>query len=437
MLQDFFKFLKFKSISADPACKEETLACVHYLKEKLDRMDFHTELWQTSTYPTLFASHMQAGPTKPTLLFYNHYDVQPVDPLDLWDSPPFEPSVRGGEVFARGAQDNKGQCFYVIEALRTLLEKEKRLPVNVKLCIEGDEETGSVGLAGIARSKKKELQADALLIVDLAIKSALEPAITLGTRGLVTLEVRLKGARGDLHSGEHGGVSPNPIHGLVELLSKLHDSETGTVMVPGFYDSVEEISSEEIDFSLDEQEYEKLFGTKPLGGEKQYSPLERAWVRPTLEINGIWGGYSGPGFKTVLPAEASAKISCRLVPHQDPQKIRAAVAEFLQAERPHGFQLHVELHKTGSKAMRTDAESKIATVAKQAYSEVFGTPCTCILAGGTIGIASSLVEASGAEPLFLGLGLPDDQIHAPNEHFGLDRIEKGIQIIQKILKGYH
>lgn len=433
-IDDYFTFLKFQSISADPNHQADVLACLEWLKDYLQKMGFEVEVWPTSTYPTLFASYCKI-PSAKTLLIYNHYDVQPVDPLDEWNSPPFEPTLKGDTVFARGAQDNKGQCFYVLLALKTLLEKEGKLPVNVKLCIEGDEETGSVGLSEIAPFKTKELKADYLLIADLGIKSEKEPAITLGTRGIVTMEVKLTTATSDLHSGEHGGIALNPIQELAHLLSKLHDEETGRVMVPGFYDGVHELTEEErnaLDFSFDAKAYERSFGALPIGGEKNYTPLESAWVRPTLEFNGIGGGYDGPGFKTVLPKCATAKISCRVVANQDPNKIAIQVVEFLEQLKPFGVKLHVEiLHANG--AISTSPASHIAKIAMKTYSEVFNIPCKCIMTGGSIGVVGPLAKASSAEVLFLGLGLPDDQIHAPNEHFNLSRIQKGMAIISNII----
>ena len=266
------------------------------------------------------------------MLIYNHYDVQPVDPIELWHSDPFEPTIRDGEVFARGAEDNKGQCFYVISAIRELLRRDGTLPINVKLCIEGEEETGSSGLAGILATHKESLTADHLFVVDLGIHAPESPALTLGVRGIATMSIELIGSSSDLHSGTHGGIVYNPNRAMVELLAKLHDEE-GRVTVPGFYAEVVTPTTDELaqlDFHFDEAEYEAMFGAKAVGGESSYSALQSAWIRPTLEINGIGGGYIGDGFKTVIPARTVAKLSVRLVPNQDPVKIAAAVERFLQ-----------------------------------------------------------------------------------------------------------
>lgn len=435
ILNDFKKFLSFKSISADKSLKDELLATADWLKNYLENIGFECELWPTKTYPTLFA-HYSKKKDKKTILIYNHYDVQPVDPLSKWDSDPFDAQIKDGLIFARGAQDNKGQCFYVITALKAYLKTFGELPVNVKLCIEGDEEIGSEGLKEVAPFKQDELKADDLWVVDLGILNEDKPAITLGTRGLTALEVTLNTTDHDLHSGEHGGIVLNPIVELCHLLAKLHDEESNRVMVPQFYDHIEELSDEELkalDLHLDEKEYEKNFGAKPIGGEIQYQPLERAWLRPTLEINGIKGGYIGEGVKTVIPQSASAKITCRLVKGQNPYYIQAYISEFLQKEVKKGVKLHIQILNPGSFAMRTKPQSNSAKVVANSFSEIFGKKCSFIMAGGTIGIVEILSQSAQAEVLFFGLGLPTDNIHAPNEHFSIERLEKGAAIIATAL----
>lgn len=426
-LADYYHFLKFQSISSEPSYRAHIEACVQWLSNYLKKIGFHVELWPTQGHPTLFASYERAGPSQPTLLIYNHYDVQPVDPLELWESPPFEPTIRHGQVFARGAQDNKGQCFYVLLALKTLIERNGSLPINIKLCIEGEEECGSKGLDHILKDKRKELKADYLAVVDLGMPNTNTPAVTLGIRGIVTMDVVVTGTHTDLHSGSHGGVAFNPIHALVKLLSMARD-DNGKITIPGFYDGVKPLAANEkaqISLAFDPDSYESDFGAKPTGGETAFNPLERNWTRPTLEVNGINGGYSGDGFKTVIPAKAMAKVSCRLVPDQDPEKIGRLVANFFETHAPQGTRVNVHLHHGGGKAVRGKVESKAVKAFAQAYEEVFQHPCQYIYAGGSIPVVTSLAEASGAEVVMVGLGLPDDCIHAPNEHFGLDRIEKG------------
>jgi len=435
-LKDFYTFLKFQSISTDPAYKKDVLACADWVTSYIKKLGFHVEIWPTTGYPTIFAHYDKAGPSQPTLLIYNHYDVQPVDPLDLWTTPPFEPTVRNGQVYARGAQDNKGQCFYVLLALKTLIEQNGSLPINIKLCIEGEEECGSAGLSKIVETKAKELSADYLAVVDLGIPDIDTPTITLGIRGMMTMEVEVQGSHSDLHSGSHGGMVFNPLHALVELLAGLRD-KSGKITIPGFYDDVDAISDKDkksVSWDFDEAKYEKTFGTKVTGGEINYSPLERNWLRPNLEINGITGGYAGPGFKSVIPAKASAKLSCRLVPHQNPQKIGKLIADHLEKHAPKGVKVTVHVHPGGDVAARSSADTAIATAFTKAYEEIFGKTCQKIYCGASIPVAVKLTKASGAELALVGLGLPDDDIHAPNEHFGLDRIEKGFLSIARTIQ---
>jgi len=434
VLKDYFRFLSFASVSSEPKFEKEMLDCVQWLKKYIEAIGLKTELWETETYPVLFASY-QAGPEKPTLLIYNHYDVQPYDPLELWSSPPFEPKVRDGEVYARGAQDNKGQCFYVLQALKFLLERDGKLPINIKLCIEGEEESGSVGLESILASKKEALSADYLAIVDLGIPDPETPAITLGVRGMSGFDLEIEGSNVDLHSGSHGGIVFNPIHALVKLLALLRD-ENGRIAVPGFYDDVVEMPAQEkqkIDLSFDPEKYRAEFGAEAIGGEIGLPPGERVGIRPTIEINGIHGGYAGEGFKTVIPAKAFAKISCRLVPNQDPEKIAQLLKNFFLQKAPRGLNIHFKSHG-GGRSARSNPSSKVVQAFSKAYSEVFGKPCRFILSGASIPIVTKLAEACGGETVLVGLGLPGDRIHAPNEHFGIDRLEKGAQIISRAIE---
>ncbi|NGX42737.1 MAG: N-formyl-4-amino-5-aminomethyl-2-methylpyrimidine deformylase [Chlamydiae bacterium] len=435
-LRDFFTFLKFQSISSESEHKQDVLACAQWLMDYLIEIGFETELWETSGHPTIFASHLHAGPDKPTILIYNHYDVQPVDPLKLWDSPPFDPTIKEGEIYARGAVDNKGQCFYVLQALKLLLKRDGQLPINVKLCIEGEEEVGSAGLSEILKEKKERLHADYLAIVDLGMLKPDIPMITLGVRGIVTMDVELQGSTTDLHSGSHGGIVYNPIHALAEVLAKCRDA-SGKITIPGFYDAVKPLSDDErsqLALEFDKINYERLFNAKPTGGERDFSPFERAWTRPTLEVNGISGGYTGKGFKTVIPSFAKAKISCRLVPNQDPHEIGKLVADFIKKNTPEGVDVHVEIRSGVGTAVRSDLSSKIVQAFSQAYQEVFQSQTKYTFEGGSIPIVNELSDASESSVVLLGLGLPGDQVHAPNEHFGIDRLEKGCLVIVRALK---
>lgn len=435
-LKEYQTFLSFPSISADPEFKDSLMKCAHWVVEELKAMGFVVELWATTGHPVIFASYQKAGPEQPTLLIYNHYDVQPVDPLDEWTTPPFEPSLRDGEIYARGAQDNKGQCFYVLQSLRLLIESTGTLPINIKLCIEGEEEMGSAGLSRLLPEKKEDLKADYVAIVDLGLSDPNTPSVTLGIRGFVGFDVEVEGSKTDLHSGCHGGIALNPLHALVQLLGGLRDAN-GKITIPGFYDQVAEVSKEErasVSFDFDSDVYQQQIGASPEGGETDYSPLERCWIRPTLEINGIHGGYGGKGFKTVIPAKAQAKISCRLVPNQHPGQIGQLVSDYLLNHAPKGVKVNVEVHKGQGHAVRVSPTSRVVKCFAKAFSEVFGSPCKYIFEGGSIPVAAELAETCGGEMILLGLGLTTDQIHAPNEHFGVDRIEKGILIMARAME---
>ena len=431
--EDYCTFLSFPSVSSEIEFKQDILACADWLVQYIKDLGLHVELWETTGHPTIFASSQPIDPTKPTLLIYNHYDVQPIDPIEEWKTPPFTPTHKDGKVYARGAQDNKGQCFYVLQAIKLLLEHQNSLPINIKLCIEGEEEMGSKGLSELIKSKKKELKADYLAIVDLGLRDSRVPALTMGIRGLVSLEVEVIGSHNDLHSGSHGGIVTNPIHALTELLASLRDDK-GKITIPGFYDQVLPMPLEErakISFNFDMNDYQILTGAYPVGGEKDYSALERAWIRPTLEINGIWGGYTGKGIKTIIPSKAHAKISCRLVPNQEPDYIGELVANFLRNNAPQGVQVNTCIYPGWGKAVRTSYNSNIIKAFSRAFEEIFELPCEFILEGASIPVAAELAEACGGEMVLLGLGLATDQIHAPNEHFDLDRLEKGILIMSR------
>ncbi|MCI0382013.1 MAG: dipeptidase [Chlamydiae bacterium] len=433
LLEDFFTYLRFPSISTDPVYRDSVMSCANFLLDYLKKMGLQSELLHSSGYPAVFASHL-VSKNRPTLLIYHHYDVQPVDPIELWKSDPFQPKMIKGEVFARGASDNKGQCFYTLCALRAFLEIGTKEKINIKIFIEGEEESGGKGTGEILLKHADKLKADYLLIVDSGIPEAGKGAITLGVRGICTMEVTCENAKVDLHSGTHGGIALNPIHALISALAKMWD-ENRKIMVPEFYEDILPISREEMrQFDLEEidlDQYKSHFGVRAFAPESGYSLIESSVVRPTLEINGIAGGYAGPGFKTVIPKEASAKISCRLVPDQDPDKIAKDLFLFLRSKIPATIQMKWTFHH-GAKSFRSSGNSKIAKVAKIAYEEVLKSPCRNILMGGSIPIAGDLTEVSGAKTILIGYSLDSDNFHAPNEHFGLDRIEQGFLTMTKI-----
>ncbi len=434
LLKEFFKLLSFKSISTDPTYKEDCRSCATWLKERIKSIGFTANIWETKGHPAIFAERI-VNKDAPTVLFYNHYDVQPVDPIELWETPPFEPTIREDFVFARGAEDNKGQLFYVLTALTAL--KDSFPNINVKMIIEGEEECGSKSFPAILADHKKELKSDYLLVVDCGFTDKSQPGITLGCRGIVTMTIALEGSNSDLHSGEHGGIVFNPLHGMVELLATLRDKETGKILIENFYSDVIDPTSEERDsfkINISDSDYELRFGAKPNGGETNYSFIESAWLRPTLEINGISGGYAGEGFKTVIPAKVTAKLSARLVPNQNPKKIAAAIKQHLEKNVRDGLKLTISDVSDSGKPLRISPNSKLTEVAKEAYEEATGMHCNTILSGGSIPVTADLAEAAEALPLLIGYGLPEDNIHAPNENFSIDRLKLGTTTIGLILE---
>jgi acetylornithine deacetylase/succinyl-diaminopimelate desuccinylase-like protein len=428
---DYFDFLRFKSISTDPSFESEVRRCSAWVRDYLEKkVGWKAELIETEGYPLVYAENLQAGPQAKTVVIYGHYDVQPVDPLELWKSDPFEPTIRDGKVYARGAVDDKGQIFYAMLAARAWKELGVKLPVNVKFCIEGEEESSSIGLTKALPRLKEKLKGDAILIVDFDQFDPETPAISLGARGLVALEVVLTGSKGDLHSGIHGGMAYNPNRALAELLAKLWD-HTGRVQVPGFYDAVVE-ANEKYDFRYNQEAYTKEFGVEAFGGEQQLSLAERNGLRPTLEINGMGGGYWGAGFKTVIPAKAMAKISARLVPNQDPEKVAKNLSDFLRNHVTKG--IHIEVKRLGGEpAFRSSPDTWLAKAIAMAATEVMQRPCKNIVSGGSIPVVAKMIRELGADVVGMGYGLPTDDIHAPNEHFDLGRMERGFLTVARAL----
>ena len=433
--EDFFRFLQFRSISTDEAYKQECRKSASWLLSYLEGMDFKGELLESSGLPVVFAEK-QTDPSFPTVLIYHHYDVQPVDPLELWDIDPFTPTLKEGKVFARGASDNKGQCFFSITALKAMKELVADLPLNIKFFIEGEEESGGKGTQEVLKKHREKFRADHLCVIDFAIPGKDVPAITVGYRGVLALNIECTNAATDLHSGSHGGIALNPNRILVDFLSKLWD-EKGKVTIPHFYDSISEMLPEEralVDFSFDEDVYRKDFGVGALCYEEGVSsPKEANGLFPTLEINGMWGGYTEEGFKTVIPAKAFAKVSCRLVPGQDPREIRKNLELFMLQSTPKGAALKIT-GDHGAKAYRATGSSPLIQAVRKSIEEVFAKePCLSILCGGTVPIVYDLMEASQAEPAMFGFALDTDNVHAPNEHFEWECFKKGFMTVALML----
>jgi acetylornithine deacetylase/succinyl-diaminopimelate desuccinylase-like protein len=340
---DFFAFLRFPSISTNKKYEQDVRKTASWLSEYMKKIGLEVDIWETSNFPVVFGSYLKAGPDRPALLIYHHYDVQPTDPLELWDNDPFEPIIKENCVYARGASDNKGQCFYSLTALKAYLELSDRIDINIKIVIEGEEESSSKGIKGILKTKKQELKADYLIIADAGISNIDSPAITLGMRGIVSLEVECKNSFVDLHSGVHGGIALNPIRALATLIANMWQP-SGKVAIPHFYDDVQLVKkwADSLDMTFDQDLYTKEFGVHAFSNEEGYSLQESNWLRPSLEVNGMWGGYIEPGFKTVIPSKAYAKISCRLVPNQDPQKIIQNIVEYFKKNAPLGIEISIK-----------------------------------------------------------------------------------------------
>ncbi|GAC1342001.1 MAG: dipeptidase [Candidatus Dormibacteria bacterium] len=428
-------FCRIPSISADPAHAPEVRRNAEYLMAEAQRVGFTTvELLETGGHPAVYAERIVDG-SRPTVLVYGHHDVQPVDPLDEWTSPPFEPEVRDGILYARGAVDDKGQVWMHLKAVQAWLATADELPVNLKLIVEGEEEIGSVHFDALVERERLRFAADLVVVSDTPIFAKGVPSLTTGLRGLATVEVEVTGARVDLHSGLFGGAVVNPVTALTRIIAALHDAE-GRVTVPGFYDAVVAPSAaERADFArlpFSEEAFLREASDAPgVAGESGWSTLERLWVRPTLEINGIWGGYSGPGSKTIVPSRAGAKISCRLVPDQDPMTVAELVAEAVRAAAPRGVVVTATPH-AGGRPVLTPSDHPAIAAARVAMAAGFGAEPAITRSGGSIPPVESFARLLGIPTVLIGVGLPDDNLHAPNEHFDLDQYQRGIRVMARL-----
>lgn len=436
-LDELFELLRIPSVSADSTKKNDVRKAAEFIKEKLTAAGVDkTELCETPGHPIVFGEKI-INPSLPTVLVYGHYDVQPPDPLNLWTSPPFEPVVKDGKIYARGSCDDKGQVYMHIKAFEAMT-KLKSLNCNIKFMIEGEEEVGSEHLGTFVASNKEKLKADVILISDTAIISLDTPSITVGLRGLSYMEVEVTGPNRDLHSGVYGGAVANPINILSKMIASMHD-ENGHVTIPGFYDKVVELSASDrqamnkAPFNI--ESYKKELDIQDIQGEKGYTTLERTGIRPTLDVNGIWGGYTGEGAKTVLPAKAFAKISMRLVPNQDNKEITELFTKHFQAIAPKSVKVKITaLH--GGQAAVTPTDSKAFKAASNAFEEVWGKRPIPTRDGGSIPIVSLFKKELGLDTVLLGFGLDSDAIHSPNEHYGIKNFVLGIETITSFYKHF-
>lgn len=435
-LNELIDLLKIPSISADPSYKDNVYACAQHLADNLTNIGIeNVEICQTAGYPIVYGDKI-VDASLPTVLVYGHYDVQPADPLELWTSPPFEPVIKvtdkhpQGAIFARGACDDKGQMFMHVKAVEAMLASGE-MPCNVKFMIEGEEEVGSANLGIFIKENKAKLKADIILVSDTGMLANDVPSITTGLRGLSYVEVEVTGPNRDLHSGLYGGCVANPINVLAQMIASLHDAN-GKITIPGFYDKVVDLTDEEraemAKAPFSHEAYCQALDLKDTMGEAGYSTPERGSIRPTLDVNGIWGGYTGEGAKTVIASKAYAKISMRLVPDQDPKEITQLFKTHFEAIAPNAVRVVVKPHHGGQAAV-TPIDSIGYKAASLAYEKAFGKKPIPVRSGGSIPIIALFEQELGLKSILMGFGLDSDAIHSPNEHYGLFNYNKGIETI--------
>jgi acetylornithine deacetylase/succinyl-diaminopimelate desuccinylase-like protein len=428
-VSELVTWVKIPSVSSDPAHAADVVRNAAHLADRLRELKAaRVEVWPTAGHPAVFAE-WKGPPGAPTLLVYGHHDVQPVDPLNEWVSPPFEPAVREGRLWGRGVVDDKGQVFIHAKAIESFVATAGALPLNLKLIVEGEEEIGSGNLDILMRERAADLKADFVCVSDTAMFGRGIPSLCVGLRGLAYVEVRVEGPALDLHSGSFGGGVTNPVNALAKMVATLHDAD-GRVAVAGFYDAVRPLSDVErkeiAALPFDEKEWLKTTGSPATFGERGYSTLERIWARPTLDLCGIGGGFQGEGAKTIIPARASAKVSCRLVPDQEPDDIVRKLAAHFEKVAPPGVRVTVtNLH--GGRPYLAPTDHPVYEVAKRAFSKAFGKPTVFIREGGSIPFVRTIADATGKPCLLMGFGQPDENAHAPNEWLDLENYHLGIK----------
>jgi len=439
LLDELKTFLRIPSVSTLPEHVPDVLRAAQFVADSMKTAGLENiEIIATAKHPLVYADWLHA-PGKPTVLCYGHYDVQPPDPLDEWITPPFEPTVRDGNIYARGSADDKGLMYMHIKAVEALLATTGTLPVNLKFLIEGEEEVGGESVAKFVAENPARLKADVALVSDTELFAEGLPTLCIGLRGLIYTEIEARGPSRDLHSGMYGGAAPNAVFGLIELLSKMKDAN-GKIQIPGMYDDVapptpaERSSWEHLPF--DEKEFLKNeVGATRLTGEPGYSVFERTWARPTLEVHGIAGGFTGAGAKTVIPARATAKVSMRMVPHQDPEKIIAAYKKFVAENTPAGIQTEVRVLSWGP-AIMVNPDHPAIHVAAQAFRDILGKETVFIRSGGSIPIVGDFAKHLGIPTILMGFGLPDDGLHSPNEKYKVANYYAGIMTIAHFFEQY-
>lgn len=435
-LDELLDFLRIPSISALPEHAQDVRAAASWIADRLKKASIeNVQIHETGGHPVVYGDWLHAG-DQPTIMIYGHFDTQPVDPLDLWEHPPFEPTVEGDRIYARGASDDKGNLFVPVLAAEALLESEGELPVNVKFFLEGQEEIGSPQLPAFIADHKELLACDLILSADSGQWSATEPSVLVGLRGICGLQLDVYGPERDLHSGSYGGAVQNPLHALVRLLDSMRAPD-GRILVEGFYDNVfeptDEIREQVAAVPFDEEDYKEDLGVDALFGEPGFTPPERTWIRPTLELNGVYGGFQGQGLKTVLPSEAHAKITCRLVPDQDPERIAALIIEHVAEHTPPGVRAEVSRAEHGAVAYSIPVDHPGLEIAAELLEDIYDQKPYYVRTGGSVPVTSFFLEHLGAYTIGFGFALPDERIHSPNEFFRISSLERGQEAYCRML----
>ena len=435
-VDELFALLRIPSVSTDSSKKADILKAADFLVQQLKSLNLDTvRAYETPGNPIVYAEHIQYD-DRPTVLIYGHYDVQPSDPDELWDTPPFEPTIKDGLIYARGASDDKGQAYTHIKAVESFIKSGQQLPINVKFILEGEEEIGSPNLVPFIEEHKEMLSCDMVLISDTSMFGKDQPSITYGLRGLAYMEVEVVGPNRDLHSGVYGGAVENPANVLCEIIAKLKD-ENGVIQIPGFYDRVKDLTDEErkayAQLPFDEDEYKKTLNIEAVHGEKGYSTLERSSGRPSLDVNGLWSGYQKEGAKTVLPSKANAKISMRLVPDQDPKEIAKLFKEYVESIAPETVRVKVSEHHGGHPSV-TDLNFYGLQAGAKAFEEIYNTKVLFSREGGSIPIVADFQRVLNVESILMGFGLTSNAIHSPNENFSLEDFYRGIKTSARFME---
>lgn len=431
LLKRLNEFLEIPSVSTDRVHKQDVKAAADFVENYLNEIGFdHVAQQETGGHPLVYAEYNGAGSEVPTVLLYGHYDVQPVDPLHEWESKPFEPEIREGRLYARGASDDKGQVFMHLAVFEAFMKTKGKIPLNVKVCIEGEEEIGSENLYDILHSKKEQFAADFAVISDSGMVAKNQPTILYGLKGFTGIEVTVKGPDHDLHSGMYGGAIRNPIMALSHILASMKN-EDEVITIDGFYEGVEDLTSEErkLIADIEGENYEQTTGVKETVSEKGYTEKEHTMARPTFEINGMYGGYQGEGSKTIIPSTATAKITCRLVPGQDPENIQNLLEEHIIQHAPKGITVHVKKERLSAKAYKVEPHHPLIQKAAKSYTKAFGKETVYVRMGGSIPVVEWIDDIFNIPIVLLGFGTPEDRLHSPNESFPLDSFDKGMETL--------